>query len=235
MKILAFDTSGTATSVAIADENKVLVERTFDDSMNHSTTLMPTIDKLMREINLSPHELTRIAVAQGPGSYTGLRIAVTAAKTLAYALELELVGVSSLQTLTFNILSDDAIVVPLMNARRGNVYAAAYHGQNIVLVDQHVQLTDFLSVIKTTINTDNLIFTGDASLFIDEIYKQFPASRLIKNTPSAAGIARLATQLQPVSNIHNFNPVYLKKVEAEERWEAENGTISDNRKLVSKV
>lgn len=235
MRILAFDTSGTATSVAVGEGKKILAERTFDDLMTHSTTLLPTIDEVMREAGIIPSTLTHIAVAQGPGSYTGLRIAVTAAKTLAFTLETKLVGISSLRSLAFSEMAEDVIVVPLMNARRDNVYAAAYQGADTLLVDQHVHLMEFLSIIEKNVNNNKLIFTGDAEIFADKICEKFPTAQIKKNGPSASGIAQMAMRVQPVSNIHDFNPTYLKKVEAEEKWEAKSGIVSDNRKLVSQI
>ena len=100
MKILAFDTSSTALSVALLEDEKLVAESTVTVKKNHSISLMPTIDFLVAQAGWQPADLERIVVAQGPGSYTGLRVAVATAKTLAYALDIDLVGVSSLQALT---------------------------------------------------------------------------------------------------------------------------------------
>lgn len=238
MKLLAFDTSGAATSVAVWDDGVVLAEASFVDAENHSTTLMPTIDRLMTEAGLAPSDLTRIAVAQGPGSYTGLRIAVTAAKTLAFTLGIEVVGVSSLYSIAarLGLTADETVmVVPLMNARRGNVYAAVYEGNAAVLPDQHVALADFLKLLSAD---KKLIFTGDAEMFTDEILAAFPSAEIItddlQKMPSAAAMAEISAILPAASDVHDFNPIYLKKVEAEEKWEAANGAVSDNKKLVSR-
>ena len=99
MKVLAFDTSSKALSVAILDGEQLLADVTVNVKKNHSINLMPAIDFLMNSVDLKPADLDRIVVAQGPGSYTGLRVAVATAKTLAYALGIELVGVSSLYAL----------------------------------------------------------------------------------------------------------------------------------------
>ena len=94
MKILAFDTSNRALSLAVLEDKELLGQVTLNIKKNHSITLMPAIDFLMNSLDLKPTDLDRIAVAQGPGSYTGLRIAVATAKTLAHTLKIELVGVS---------------------------------------------------------------------------------------------------------------------------------------------
>ena len=92
MKILAFDTSSKALSLAILEDKQLLAETTINIKKNHSITLMPAIDFLMGSLDLTPKDLDRIVVAEGPGSYTGLRIAVATAKTLAHTLNIELVG-----------------------------------------------------------------------------------------------------------------------------------------------
>ena len=81
MKLLAFDTSSTALSVAILEDDRLLADASLTIKKNHSISLMPTIDFLMKSVNLSPQDLDRIVVAEGPGSYTGLRVAVATAKT----------------------------------------------------------------------------------------------------------------------------------------------------------
>ena len=131
MKVLAFDTSSKALSVAILDGKNLLADVTVNIKKNHSITLMPAIDFLMASVDLQPSDLDRIVVAQGPGSYTGLRVAVATAKTLAYTLNIELVGVSSLYALA--AAADlDGLVVPIMDARRNNVYAGFYkNGQSV--------------------------------------------------------------------------------------------------------
>ncbi len=92
MKVLAFDTSSKALSLAILEDKQVLAETTINIKKNHSITLMPAIDFLMASLDWTPKDLDRIVVAEGPGSYTGLRIAVATAKTLAHTLNIELVG-----------------------------------------------------------------------------------------------------------------------------------------------
>ena len=125
MKVLAFDTSSKALSVAILDGEQLLADVTVNVKKNHSINLMPAIDFLMNSVDLKPADLDRIVVAQGPGSYTGLRVAVATAKTLAYALGIELVGVSSLYALAA-ATEFSGMIVPVMDARRNNVYAGFY-------------------------------------------------------------------------------------------------------------
>lgn len=235
MKVLAFDTSAIATSVAIVDDGKLLAEILLNTSLNHSVTLMPTIDFLMAQVGLKPKDLDRIAVSQGPGSYTGLRIAVTAAKTLAWTLKIDLVGLSSLEAIAARV-KENTVVIPLMNARRGMVYAGAYRSGQSLIEDQHIELSKFLPTLSSY---DNLIFTGDAEMFVEEIHLVFLDAKIImdapENLPSAFDLARIASHREPAENIHDFNPIYLKKVEAEEKWEEASGLVADDKDLVSRV
>ncbi|NSS17968.1 tRNA (adenosine(37)-N6)-threonylcarbamoyltransferase complex dimerization subunit type 1 TsaB, partial [Enterococcus faecalis] len=102
VRILAIDTSNQTLSIAVCENQKILGSYTATVKRNHSLTLMPAIDYLMSQLNLAPTAIDRFVVAEGPGSYTGLRLGVTTAKTLAYTLKKELVGISSLQTLAAN-------------------------------------------------------------------------------------------------------------------------------------
>ena len=123
MKILAFDSSNEPLSVAVVDQEKILTEQTLNIKRNHSIQLMPAIEEALRQAQLTLADIDRIAVAAGPGSYTGLRIAATVAKSLAWAQDIELVGISSLKVLAANSYPEkDGLIVPLFDARRQNIY-----------------------------------------------------------------------------------------------------------------
>src|SRR5574337_530819 len=139
MKLLAFDTSSQALSVALCDDDRLLGKIDLNIKKNHSLTLMPAIDFLMKNAGVKPQELDRIAVAMGPGSYTGLRIAVTTAKTLASTLNIDLVGVSSLAAIAANATVTGKIV-PIIDARRQNVYACIYENGTSISQEHHVEL-----------------------------------------------------------------------------------------------
>ena len=136
MKILAFDSSSKALSVAVVADGILLGEVTLNLKKNHSTTLMTSIDFLMAQVGLEAKELDRIAVAQGPGSYTGLRLSATVGKTLAFSLNKELVGLSSLLAIANRVQDKNAYVLPIIDARRGNAYAALYKNGQQIIADQ---------------------------------------------------------------------------------------------------
>ena len=130
MNYLLIDTSNQPLSVALMQDEKVLIEQTTNIKQNHSVQLMPEIQKLFEQSQVDKQEITDIVVAEGPGSYTGLRIGVTVAKTLAYALQTRLYGVSSLKALAATIKDEHRLLVPIFDARREAVYTGVYQYVN---------------------------------------------------------------------------------------------------------
>ena len=212
MKVLAFDTSSKALSLAILEDKQVLAETTINIKKNHSITLMPAIDFLMSSLDLTPKDLDRIVVAEGPGSYTGLRIAVATAKTLAHTLNIELVGMSSLLALVPS--QQEGLVVPLMDARRNNVYAGFYENENPVLPEAHLSFAEVLEQVK---DAEQVTFVGEVGAFAEQIQERLPQANYQETLPNAANLALWAWDKE-VDSLHDFVPNYLKRVEAEENW-----------------
>ena len=169
MKVLAFDTSSKALSLAILED-------------------------------------------KGPGSYTGLRIAVATAKTLAHTLDIELVGMSSLLAL---VPSQQAgLVVPLMDARRNNVYAGFYEHAQPVFPEAHLSFAEVLEQVK---DAEQVTFVGEVGGFVEQIQEHLPQANYQETLPNAANLALWAWGKE-ADSLHDFVPNYLKRVEAEENW-----------------
>ena len=126
MKILAIDTSATAASTAICDENKIIGEFFINTKLTHSRTLMPMVESLLANTNLTTTDITAVAVNCGPGSFTGVRIGVAAAKGLAFADDLPCIEVSTLESLAYNLQSANGIICSVMDARCSQVYNALF-------------------------------------------------------------------------------------------------------------
>ena len=212
MKVLAFDTSSKALSLAILEDKQVLAETTINIKKNHSITLMPAIDFLMASLDWTPKDLDRIVVAEGPGSYTGLRIAVATAKILAHTLNIELVGMSSLLALV--PYQQEGLFVPLMDARRNNVYAGFYENAKPVMPEAHLP---FERVIELIEGASQVTFVGEVGPFVEQIQEHLPRTNFKETLPSAANLALLAWDKE-ADSLHDFVPNYLKRVEAEENW-----------------
>lgn len=224
MKILAIDTSNQTLAVGLLADGQVVGQVQTTGIKNHSTTLMPAIEALMAQVKWRPQDLERIVVAQGPGSYTGLRIGVTTAKTLAYTLDAELVGVSSLATIAANCRNLPGLILPFFDARRQNVYAAAYKWQDgeltAVLPDQHISFEELLGQLQ---DHDQLTFVGpDLDKFRPMIQEGCPKAAINAipewNVPNGIVLAQLGASVEAVADIDGFLPHYLKRVEAEEKW-----------------
>lgn len=223
MKVLAMDTSNPTMAVAIMEDQKILGQLQTMVNKTHSKTLMPAIDFLMKSVGLTPADLDRIAVAQGPGSYTGLRIGVTTAKTLANTLSIDLVGISSLKIIAANCIDERDWIVPLFDARRENVYAGIYQWKNQELVnileDQHISLENLLEQLKD----QPCRFVGaDVKKIQPQITEKLPLAKINPvdqwDYPNGVVLSQLAQNENPIDDIHQFLPHYLKRVEAEEKW-----------------
>ena len=212
MKVLAFDTSSKALSLAILEDKQVLAETMINIKKNHSITLMPAIDFLMASLDWTPKDLDRIVVAEGPGSYTGLRIAVATAKTLAHTLNIELVGMSSLLALV--PYQQEGLFVPLMDARRNNVYAGFYENAKPVMPEAHLSFERVIELIK---GASQVTFVGEVGPFVEQIQEHLPRTNFKETLPNAANLALLVWDKE-ADSLHDFVPNYLKRVEAEENW-----------------
>lgn len=213
MKLLLIDTSNQPLSVALTDGNDVLAEITNNTKTNHSVQLMPMIQRLFNESSMSKNDLDGIVVAEGPGSYTGLRIGVTTAKTLAYVLNCKLYGVSSLKALAATINENNKLLVPIFDARREAVYAGIYQQKNglleTVLDDQYISIND----LKQKLHELNqpYVYIGEDTVKLAHLID----GEGINQLPQASVMSNLITE---PTEIHSFVPKYHKITEAERNW-----------------
>lgn len=226
MKILAIDTSNHPMSVALVEDEQLLATTTLNMVRNHSIYLMPAISKLFELVQWQPTDLDRVVVAQGPGSYTGVRIAVTTAKVLADTEKIDLVGISSLAVLARNVVpTSPAIIVPFFDARRGNVFAGAYQWEDGTLVsriaDQHLGADVLLDQLAKL--DQPVVLVGQMTDKILAKYDQLPANVTLLpssySIPSTYQLALAGEQQAPVKEIDPFVPHYLRITEAEANWQ----------------
>ena len=126
MKIIGIDSSGLVASVAIAEDEILTAEYTMEHKKTHSATLMPMLSEIIKMSETDLKEIDAIAIAAGPGSFTGLRIGSATAKGLAYSLNIPIIPVPTLAALAYNIQFFDGIICPIMDARREQVYNGLY-------------------------------------------------------------------------------------------------------------
>lgn len=228
MKILAFDSSNQPLTVAVIEDNVLLSEQIINVKRNHSLQLMPAIDETLKQANVKITELDRIAVAAGPGSYTGLRIAVTIAKSIAWAHDIELIGISSLKVLAANSFNNtQKMIVPLFDARRDNIYTGLYQrdvaGELIQIeADTHIGAEEWAVYLAQKYSNYSFEIIGsDAEKFFPIFQNQLKGKVQLapktQHLPRASALAFLAAHEKTVDP-HSFTPIYLKLAEAEENW-----------------
>jgi tRNA threonylcarbamoyladenosine biosynthesis protein TsaB len=235
MKVLAIDTSNNALGIAVIDEKQVIGEYITNVKKNHSIRVMPSIQTLLRDCDLEPGDLSKIVVAKGPGSYTGVRIGVTIAKTLAWTLKIPLVGISSLEVVASSVARYfSGVVSPLFDARRGQIYTGLYQniGGNLMTIekDQIVLSSDWASHLKD--QTQQVLFIGNdlplhKEIFEMELENQAFFAEMTEHNPRPAELAFLGRDL-PGEDIHSFVPNYIRLAEAEFKW------LEANKKRESK-
>ncbi len=228
MKILAFDSSNQPLTVAVIENEEILTEQIINVKNNHSLQLMPVIDEALKKAKVSIDEVDRIAVASGPGSYTGLRIAVTVAKSLAWSKDIDLVGISSLKVLAGNSLGDsNKLIIPLFDARRENIYTGLYtRNESNELIqleaDTHMAAKEWAKFIARKYPDKEVELIGtDAKNFLDCFQEQLENKvQLVLATQSLprASVLALLARNEQVVDTHRFIPTYLKLAEAEENW-----------------
>lgn len=223
---LGIDTANTPLAVALVKDGQVVAEEVTNIKLNHSGGAMPAIERLFTRTKLTPADLDAIAVSEGPGSYTGVRIGVTIAKTLAWTLKIPVVGVSSLKVLAANTPYYPEVICTLIDARRQNVYAGAYDGKKSlenVIEDGHYSMVTLLEQLKALKRP--VLFVGhDVDVFWEEIKKTLEESAIRApypcDLPSASQLIYLAEK-QPLpspESVHQFVPTYKRIAEAEANW-----------------
>ena len=227
MPVLAIDTSNKTLSVAIVKDEGTIVEQTVPDTLQHSVKLMPAIQEVLQESQVSMQELTGVIVAKGPGSYTGLRIGVTVAKTLAKTLHIPLKAVSSLQAIVANVVEvvpEGTYVVPFFDARRNNIYTGLYQVKQqfpqLIAQERHISWMEWLQELATY--DAPLYFVGQITDEQKEFVMEQLGEKAVFTTEHDAvvhaGLFAKLAQDAPEEDADVFVPTYLKLAEAEENW-----------------
>ena len=232
MKILAFETSAKAASVALLENGKLLGESYQNTGLTHSQTLMVMAEDLLKSCNLTAKDVEAVAVAAGPGSFTGVRIGVAAAKGFAWGGELPCYGVSTLEAMARNLGVYQGYVVPAMDARRNQVYTAIFRADKGILSrmeeDMAISLAELGEKIKNI--TEPVFLVGDgAVLCYNTLLEEVPGLVLPpehRMHQRAAGVALAAQAMIDAGDPGNgaeLTPNYLRLSQAErERLAREN-------------
>lgn len=222
MTILAIDTSNYTLGIALRGDT-IIAEHITYLKKNHSVRAMPAVHSLLNDCDMTPQDLSKIVVAKGPGSYTGVRIGVTLAKTLAWSLHIPIVAVSSLEALAANGRHFDGLISPIFDARRGQVYTGLYEYKNglleQVVADQNVMLAEWLEMLKE--KDRPVLFLGhDTSIHKQLIEDVLGTKGIIGRSLSIIRVLQnwLFRGGKEEADVHGLVPEYLRLAEAEAKW-----------------
>lgn len=228
MRILAIDTASNVASAAVVEDGILRGEYILNFNKTHSQKIMPMIDALMSDLELKPADIDVFAAANGPGSFTGLRIGVATVKALAHAVNKPVVGISTLASLAYNLPFCEHIIVPIMDARRNHVYTASYiwdeDGFKELSPDEVISIDECIDSCGEFLDT---VFVGDGV----PVYKEYieerlgerahfaPASALMQRASSIAMLAKEKADKGEVQKYNELEPFYLRKSQAEREYE----------------
>lgn len=228
MLILAVDSATPVAGVALIDGEKIMAEYFTNFKRVHSKNLLPMIDKCLTDCGCKLNDLAAIALTTGPGSFTGIRIGMATVKGLCMGAGIPLIGISTLEAIAHNIILSDYLVCPVLNARKNEVYTAAYDVSGVmpqllwgpeacppqVMADKAKKLAE---------GRPGIVLLGDGYLPYQEFFRQTLDSQLVEAPPHlmlprAASVASLARQKLAeglFEDVHAIRPYYIRLSEAE--------------------
>lgn len=230
MIILSIDSSTPVAGIAVSDGMQLLGEITLNTKNTHSEKLMPLVKHLLDELALSVNDLDAIAVTQGPGSFTGLRIGMATAKGLAQGAGKKLIAVPTLDCLAQNLLHYPGIICPIMNAQKKQVYTAIYRSGR----DKLERLSDYQAIAVEQLAAqlkelqEDVWFVGDGVAAFADMFQELlgDACRFADGhniLPRAGALAMLAAERaseERFDDLYQAELIYIRKSEAEVQWEA---------------
>lgn len=224
MKIMAIDTTAVVASVALVDELKVIAEYTTNYKVTHSQTIMPMIESLVNMIELDLNEVDYFACSVGPGSFTGLRIGAATIKGLAHGLDKKIIPIPTLDALAYNMISANKLIVPIMDARRNQVFTCIYNKDMNKLTDYiALDINELLPMVKEM--NKEAVFLGDGIINFKDIIlnysDKFSIAPITANMQRASNVAALGLiNIDKAVEPNDLEIIYLKKPQAQREMEA---------------
>ncbi len=224
MKILGLETSSDLEGVAVLSDDKILVNCQARVRTGHSQRLLSLIDWCLSQAGLKIKELDCLAVSLGPGSFTGLRIGLATAKGICLAQGLPLLGVPTLDGLAFGFPLSSSLICPLLDARRGQVYAALYRREKGRLKRRSPWLVEGVKKLASRIEEETIFLGEGVRIYRGELRDTLGEKATFASEewfePSAVNIARLARQKfeeEGWTDLDGIEPLYLRRPQAEPR------------------
>lgn len=228
MYILSIETTGILGSVALIDEKGKVFEAVSSERMSHLRELVNLADQVIKEAGIEKSSITHVACSVGPGSFTGIRIGVTTARTIAQVLGVKCISISSLEIFK-EYCSEDQKVAVIFNARRGQVYGAVFgnNGEEILKPGPYM-LEDVLEVCK---DLDDVVFYGDGIDAYGDKLEDYALASIKDRYQHASMVARAAVVKAEAGEVTDFGsllPDYMREAEAEQKLK--DGTLEKQRK-----
>ena len=212
--ILCLETATTNCSVSVAVDGEVkAIREENNQKFSHAEKLHVFIEEVLTEANINKSDIDAVAVSKGPGSYTGLRIGVSAAKGLCFALDVPLISTPTLEVLAQQVKEPNSYIIPLLDARRMEVYSAVYSEEKKQIRETKAEILNENSFLEF-LEKGKTIFIGDGALKFEAICKHPNAIFQHDLFPSSADMASLAEAKYKISDTENvayFEPFYLKE------------------------
>ena len=236
MKILSVDSSSVSASVAITENGVTLAENFINNGLTHSQTLMPMVEKTLKDANVSVKDMELFAITNGPGSFTGVRIGIASVKGMADALNKKCIAISTLEAIAEPLKNEDCIACAVMDARCNQVYTAIFENGNRLCEDKAVLIDELGKELKSY--NKKVVFIGDGSVLCYEKLKDvvtdvFVADENIRYI-HASSIGRLAEEKiksgeEPIDSA-KLVPYYLRLPQAERELNNKNSLKKENIK-----
>lgn len=236
MKILSIDSSSVSASVAITENGVTLAENFINNGLTHSQTLMPMVEKTLNEANVSVKDVDLFAIANGPGSFTGVRIGIASVKGMADALGKKCIAISTLEAIAEPLKNEDCIACAVMDARCNQVYTAIFENGKRLCEDKAVLIDE----LGTELNKYNkkVVFIGDGSVLCYEKLKSIVTNVDIADENiryvHASSIGRLAEDKikngESPEDSAKLVPFYLRLPQAERELNNKNSLKKENIK-----
>lgn len=234
MKILGIDSSGLVASAALIENDTLVAEYTVNFKKTHSQTLLPMLNEISTITELKLDSIDAIAVAAGPGSFTGLRIGSATAKGLGLALDKPIIGIPTVDGLAYNLYGCQDLICPLMDARRAQTYTGLYEFRSNEFITLREQCAVSIAEIIAEVNAigRKVIFLGDGIMAFTQYIKEHcsvkytfaPAHVNKQRAASVAALAQLYYVEGKQQSAREYKPIYLRLSQAErERLQREDG------------
>jgi tRNA threonylcarbamoyladenosine biosynthesis protein TsaB len=230
MFTLSIETSGRLGSVALSDEGKILDERTFAHGLQHAAELIPLIDAMTKQHGVTPDQIAEIYVSAGPGSFTGLRIGITLAKTFSFTTGAKIVAVPTVKVLAENAPADAKNLIIVLDAKRGQIFTGRFHRENHEWIeDETAHLDTLVEMLARSPRPVHLL--GEGIPFHRQNIGDDPAIHIVEENSwraRAAAVAKIGAGMAArgeFAGADRLIPIYVRKPEAEEKWEKNNSAV----------